>query len=237
MAVSLPLGSTSLAYASRTNSTLTAPASIANGDVLFAVIGLGAASPPTPTAPTGWTLLTGFPTTRTQLSFSVTDRMYWKLAASESGNYTWTHASCNSWGFICRFTGAHATAPFTPNITTNNGVDTVTTALSITTAADSSCVLFVDCNWGDTANNLSVPTGSTPTFTEFYDAGIGYVAAGVLTTAGATGNKTHTNNNTASSASPWYGYLVALQPPAAGAAFIAPRPYIVRQAVNRAANW
>lgn len=204
-------------YATRTNTTLTAPAGIQNGDLLVIIFDIGGASPPTPTPPSGFSTLPSFssPLSMTVGGFNVKMYAWYKFASSESGNYTVTHSSASSQGYIVALSGADPTTPFSPNPTTNTGTGSTTTATGLTTPYDNSLVMFVSSDWGDNANNLTGPSGSTPTFTKRMGAttqsGILYVADGVLGTAGATGDKTITNNSTGSNA--WGGVLISVQPP------------------------
>src|SRR3954470_6509662 len=119
MAVAFRSGS-SLAYGSRTNSTVTAPTGIQNDDVLVAVIAIGATTEaPDPTAPTGFSAVPGATTVDVTdaSSFNLEFRAYYKIAASESGNYTFTHSAGNSAAWIGCYSGASAIAPISPNAT------------------------------------------------------------------------------------------------------------------------
>jgi len=223
--------STITTWASRTNTVATAPAGIVDGDALFLFVIIGAATPPDVTPPTGFSLLTNFPTTLTTIGFSVKASAFVKIASSESGSYTVTHASASSQAYMAAFSGANASTPFSPNPTVNSATNsTTTTMLGLTTVANNSVVMTISQDWGDTTNNLTPPSGSTPTFTERQDTAILEVADGTLATAGATGNKTMTNNSYASTYSGWQGFMFALPP---AAAFLAPQPFTVQQAVNR----
>ena len=208
--------SSATTYASRTNTTLTAPSGIQNGDLLVIIFDIGAASPPTPTPPAGFSALPSFssPLSMTAGGFTVNMYAWYKFASSESGNYTVTHSSASSQGYIVALSGADPTTPFSPNPTTNTGTGSTTTATGLTTPRDNSLIMFVSSDWGDTANNLTGPTGSTPTFTKRMgstsQSGILYVADGVLGTAGATGDKTITNNSNGSGA--WGGVLISVEP-------------------------
>ena len=197
-------------YGAKTNTTVTAPAGIQDGDVLIFFLFIAiSGTPPTPTAPAGFTAITGFPSIQFGLS-GFNGRIYgWsKVAASESGNYTATHSNASSQGLML---AASVTAGQTPAVqaTTNTGTGTTTTALGITTVADGDLVVFIGTDWGTTTNNLTAPSGSTPTFTERVDvAPLIYMATGNLATAGATGNKTQTNNS--SGTDPWSGSLIGI---------------------------
>lgn len=213
MAVAFRSGS-SVGYASRTNTTITAPSGIQNGDALVIVFGIGiSGTPPTPTPPAGFVQIRA-PTSIGLGGFNLANHFWVKVANGESGNYTVTHSSASSWAYMMAFSGADYFNPIEQS-TANTGTSgaATTTALGVTTVRAGTTVIFVDQNWGDTSNNLVVPTGTTPTFTERRDADIGYVATGDLASPTTTGNKSHTNNNNVGFGSPWAGYLIVVQPP------------------------
>lgn len=210
----------STTYASRTNTTVPAAAlgAIANDDLLLLLVltGAGTASPDV-TPPTGFTICPGtWPTSVEGGGFNVRYWAYFKIANNESGDYTVTHAAASSQAAILRFTGAKTVTPINPAASTNTGGGTTSTALSVTTAVTDVMIVWNGHSWGDTTNDLTPPTGTTPTFTERMDTTLMYVATGVVAAAGATGNKAMTNNNTGSS--PWAASLIAIEPATGGAA-------------------
>lgn len=226
--------SSSLTEATRTNSVYTAPSGISDGDLLliwhFEYSGSGA--PPTPTPPGGFAVVPGptWPVTNGTGSGDEGDVWLWyKIASSEAGNYTVTHASATTRGIMARVTGADTTTPFTPNTRANTGSanpTNTTVYLSLTTVIDSELILAFGTDWGDTSNNLSVPTNvgggasTTPVFTERVDFVGEYLATGILSPATTTGNKEQTNNCTSGSNDPWFSAFVAVQsasaPPPSG---------------------
>lgn len=202
-------------YASRTNTTVTAPAGISDGDVLIYALFLGiAGTPPTPTAPSGFSAPSGgtWPITLgPTFGFTAHVRVWYKIASGEAGNYTATHSAANTQGFMFAVSGGSSSAPVA---TTNSGGEgPTTTALGLTTSGNDALIAFMGWDWGDTANNLSPPSGTTPAFTERIDvAPLIYLATGVLAAAGATGNKSHTNNSGLNVGShPWAGVLLAVE--------------------------
>jgi hypothetical protein len=208
---------TTLALASRTNSTLTAPAGLANNDILLCFLAAGDSNDqtaPTVTPPTGFAELTGFPATISQADpFAIALHVYWKLAASESGNYTFTHGAASSEGVLYAISGADAT-PINPAATVVNSspLGATNTATGLTTPNDGALVVFADMVWDSMGSSATAPSGTTPTFTERYDPGTGgvlYCADGVLATAGATGNKAVTSGN--GSNSKWVATLVCIE--------------------------
>ena len=105
--------------------------------------------------------------------------------------------------------GGGAVNPLNPGPTIQGGTGTTSTAPGLTTVANGDLVIFYGHNW-DTYGGASPPTGSTPTFSERSDAGASlmYFADGILSTAGATGDKSHGNLNVAGA--PWQAGLVAV---------------------------
>lgn len=216
MTVAYRSSSTITTYGSRTNTTLTAPAGIQNGDILVIWFILGGSGTPTATPPANFNVATGYPHNVTLAGFTVSCYIWWKLASGESGNYVVTHAANYSQGWIGAYSGADGSTPLAPAPTYASGSGATSTATGLTTTRDGSAVIFAAHDWGDTSNDLNVPTGTTPTFAERTTGAIAisYIADGVLSTAGATGNKAITNNN--GGAYPWQAALIALQPPAGG---------------------
>lgn len=200
-------------YANRTNTTITAPAGIQDGDVLILAFGLAAATPgpAAPTAPSGFALVTGtWPIALTDTTFDMDIRVYYKIASGESGDYTITHAAASSQGLMFAVSGGTSAQPAATTNSATSG--TTTTALGLTTSGNDALVAFIGFDWASTSNNLTAPSGSTPTFTERIDvAPLIYLATGVLSAAGATGNKTMTNNGSTSANTPWAGMLVAIE--------------------------
>ena len=216
--------------ASRTNTGATAPTGIVDGDALFLFVTVALATPPAVTPPTGFSLLPNFPiSSASSGSIIVAASAYVKIASGESGNYTVTHATAYSQVYMAAFSAPNTATPFSPNPTVNTGTGTTTTMLGLTTTTDNSVVMTIDADWGDTSNALTPPSGTTPTFTERADQAPAIeVADGTLAIAGATGNKTMTNNSLA--ADPWLGFMFALP---RASTFRASKPYTKLQAVNR----
>jgi hypothetical protein len=205
--------SSTVNYASHANTTITAPAGIANGDLLLIYFCVGAASVITATPPTGFTALTGFPSSVTDSGFNVNCYAWKKTASSESGSYVVTHATNSSLAYMGAYSGANASTPINPNPTIATGAGTTSTATGLTTAANNSYVVAFYQDWGDVSNQLVKPTGTTPTFTtraNQADTTLLFVCDGPLATAGATGNKAITNNNSGSH--PWQAALIAIAP-------------------------
>jgi hypothetical protein len=205
--------SSNTTYAVRVNTTITAPASIADGDVLLLTMFIGRATgsgpPATPTPPTGFALLAGtWPIAVDDgTGFMAHVRVYYKIASGESGDYTVTHTTSTTQGLMFAVSGGSSSSPA---CTQNSGTGTTTTALGLTTTGADALIAFLGWDWGDTAANLVAPAGTTPAFTERVDvAPLTYLATGVLAAAGATGDKTQTNNS--NGGNPFVGILIAVE--------------------------
>jgi hypothetical protein len=209
-----------LSRTTRTNSTITAPAGIQDGDVLLIIFEIAAATPPgppTPTAPAGFALSDGgFPATNTDGAFISNVYVWSKVASSEAGNYTVTHSSSISSAYMLAASGAAAVSPLDPTATIGEGGDTGTTATApgLTTIVTGSLIVWWLNSWD--LGLVAPPGGATPTFTTRYDPedAVLHVGTGVLTPAGATGNKVAT---IPVSGSPWSTGLVAIKAAAAPA--------------------
>ena len=208
---------TSTTYASRTNTTLTAPAGLANGDILLAAIITGANNPGVAsTPPAGFTALPGSPTTVFDAGgFYGKLAVYKKVAASESGSYTFTHATASSQGVLLAVSGADGTSPV--DVSSSNfsgtgatGGGNTTTATGVTTTNPADLLVYLAHDWTG-SGALSPPAG----FTENFDSLL-YVGTKLLTAAGATGSVTQTNGNPNNPGNPWAAYLIAIKPPAGG---------------------
>jgi hypothetical protein len=199
--MAVAVGSTStVALGSRTNTSVTAPSGIADGNLLLTFMFAGDGGDqvgPTVTPPAGWAVASGSPHSLVMASdtgYGSHLWVFWKIASGESGSYVFTHTAADSQAIMYRITGADTTAPLTPAGTTNTnyndtpgGVGKQATALGLTTANNDSLVIYAVALWDGGPG--TAPSGSTPTFTERLDTGALYIADGVLATAGATGNK------------------------------------------------
>lgn len=227
--MAIALGTTSTAgNASGTNLTVTAPTSIANNDILVACAYREAG---TWTPPAGWTQWGSdkhnFRTPTNDMILSA----YWKRAASESGNYTFS-LSTTTWRTIvmARFTGCITSGdPADMTIVPNADNSTsVATALSITTVTANTMALAFHGNF-----NGSAVTVSTSGYTQAVGLGgceIWYLATAAI---GATGNKAFGLSPTMAGADS-ATFHNALKPPTAST-FIASRPLIISSAsVQRA---
>lgn len=209
----------SVNYGSRTNTTITAPTGITNGDTLTIGFAIGSTgTPPTPTPPAGFNILPGYPTIMSDVSivapgdFKVLVYVWGKIASGEAGDYTITHASANTTAYMSCDEGADTANPYNPNpsitVQTNSPANPATTG-GVTTVNDGSLVIWLLVAW-DFFVAPTPPAGATPTFTERFNgaASIMYAADGVMSPAGATGAKSM--NLTASQDDAWSASLIVI---------------------------
>lgn len=197
----------------RTTTTVTKPTGTADGDLILLGVLTGASGEaPDPTPPGGFTLLTNFPSEATDGGFNLEMRIYRKIASSEGASWDFTHSSCSTQGFALTYRNVDSTTPIDVNPSVNQGTGSTATATGITPATDNAMIVYVAHDWGNAATSLTAPTGTTPTFTERLDVLLVYAADGLLTPAGATGDKTQTNHNTPASSDAWGAALIALRP-------------------------
>lgn len=200
---------TNTSYGSATNTVLSAPAGLANGDILVALIVTATGgTPPTPTGPAGFAAF-GTATVVNDGSFQGRFSIFWKRASSESGSYTFTHSTCSAQGVLKAYSGCLASGTplgATANATTADGgaVSQTTVGPSITTTAANSFLLFETHNW-TASGTLSPPSGMTERFDNLI-----YSADQLIAAAGATGTRTQTNGNVPSSAEQWSARMVEL---------------------------
>lgn len=152
------------AQASGTTLTLSAPASIADGDILLAFIRYSGALG-TPPSLSGWAAIE---TVENAFQGNHNSGIFWKRASSESGSYAFTVNSGTSHGFVARFTGCIATGdPYTgtPNATTyaNDGGAGGAASGSVTPAVNEALMVY----WLSALDDVtSAYTGGGLTWTE-----------------------------------------------------------------------
>lgn len=216
---------TSLALGTRVNSTLLVPAGIAAGDILVGLVETGGASAVAASPPdSSWTAITGMGASLSVTLGGWTMRIYgwWKEATgSEPANYTFTHVSGSTEAvlYCCSTSGATYTDPTGNPVPSTTNALTVQpagteTAVGITTTEASSLVIATWSVWDGVGTSATPPAGTTPTFTERYDpgaAGLVYSCTGVMSSAGATGDKTINTAN--ASTNPFLAALVAVAGP------------------------
>jgi hypothetical protein len=191
-----------------TTLVITAPSSVATGDVLIAGVTVSAGSGASITAPSGWTLIS-----RLNSSNNVSVASYYHVVTnggSEPSSYTWTFdSSLTASGGILRYVGVDTTDPIDAS-TAGAGNSSSPTAPSVTTTSANE--LVVALFGSDSTGTFTPPSGMT----ERYDvhntigpAAPATEAADVTqASAGATGAKTAT----ATVSARWVAQLIALNP-------------------------
>lgn len=207
MAITLR-SSSSVPYATHTNTVVTAPAGATTGDVIIVAHLAGASSAaPTVTAPTGWTQLGSV--TYSGQGFFILLTM-WAHPYDGAASWTWTHASASSQAVALAYQGVNTTTIADAAATSafSDSVNTAT-APSLTTVTAGAHLIIVRGSWD--GNPITPPTG----WTEQYDAPILWVGDKDQPAAGATGTIAVDTGDGATE--PIWGILMAALRPAAAA--------------------
>lgn len=220
MAIAVASVSNTPLHGSRTNTTITAPTGITNGDLLVAVLFVGHASTLpllTVTPPAGWSEETNSPSGIDDTDpYEVSIRVYHKVASGESGDYTFTHAAAETQGYMYRLTGADTSNPIdaTPAATQYSSSNGQTTTYgSVTTVTNGCFLIFCEADWdGPGSGTVS---GSTPTIALRRAGTVTWLGDGTQTTAGATGSRTRINGNSGATGR-WASLVVPIRPASGG---------------------
>lgn len=198
------------------NVTCAAPAGIANDDILVCVTVADDAV--AVTGPAGWSVLG----TVDNSNIALRTVLLWKLAASESGSYVFTHTAGSAIAAqVAAYSGA-ASSPFGTafSLRGDEANGTAMAATSITPANNNSLIVLAGLIDGET-NSMGSPTGGGLTWTQNADAGdavtsfkrIGWASATQATAAAIAPSATI-------SASAWHNTVAfALQISGGGASY------------------
>ena len=194
------------------NITCAAPASIADGDLLIAVI---CANDTVTVSRTGWTALDNVSATSDTFKTSI----LWRIASGESGSYVFTHTGGSfCCGQVFRVTGTDQTTPI--NASSKKGSSTSGTSITSNTCTPTAnnCLIFWAIGIDDNVVRVSSEAGGSLTWTEQVDAGNSTAALGICvatapqtTAAGISPTATFSANNT------FANLVLAIQPPVSGA--------------------
>jgi hypothetical protein len=185
---------TSLNYTNHTDPIFTAPPGIANGVILSLLFEIGGNPSPPATPPDGFELADGYPLTRSDSNgFTVRTYLWTKPANNEAGDYQVIHSNAPSTGFLWTVLGADVANPLLPLPTDQTGIGTTATAPGLTTTLDQTLIMGWVGRWNFPGGTFDAG-GTTPTFTLRNDAAnsLLYVASGVMSPQGATGDKVMT---------------------------------------------
>ncbi|HSL28108.1 MAG TPA: MBG domain-containing protein [Anaerolineales bacterium] len=185
------------------NTTLSIPkpTGTATGDFLLAQITVEKGSDVTITAPAGWNLVL-----RTNHSTDLGQAIYYKFAAAgDPANYVWTFSQAvKAAGGIARYTGVDTTNPIVTS-SGNTGTSNPLTALSVNATTNSVLVALFGVKKNTT---LTDPGGMTNRYSRQNPQDVSIRAADqLITTAGATGNRT----SNAASVDKWVAQMVVLR--------------------------
>lgn len=192
------------------NITLAAPASIADGDLLIAVI---CANDTVTVSRTGWNAYDNVSATSDTFKTSV----LWRIASGESGSYIFTHTGgsfCE--GQVFRVTGTDQTTPIVASSKKGSSVSGTSITSNTCTPTVDNCLIFWAIGIDDNIVRVSAEAGGSLTWTERVDAGNSTAALGICvatapqtTAAGLSPTATFSANNT------FAALVLAIQPPVA----------------------
>ncbi len=209
-------GTATSATTTSTTLTISKPAGVIAGDVMIVNI-TQTGNTGTNASLTGWTLIAG-----AQQSSGAPRRstiLYRVADGTEGTSFSFTLGSgtTSAVGSVIAFSGVDASVVFdvAPGLM-NTGGGTTITATGITTVSANAAIVFLGGAGGTDEDTYSNWSGSTPTFSEImdysYSTGSNYnsvgTAWGILTTPGATGDKTVSVDGNYY----WAGILIALRP-------------------------
>ena len=191
-------------YASRNDLEIVAPVGLADKHIMLATTFQGdSTAPPAPVPPSGWTQLGSYVEHGTG-GFFARFAMWWKRAGpSEPLSYTWAffqpamsqatvtaYSNCEESGSpVDVMSESHALGP------------ALATAVGVTTTEANTMLVWLGHNW-DASQALSPPAGMAERIDH-----LTYIADQVIAAAGATGDRTQTQVQSA----PWVANLVALK--------------------------
>lgn len=210
MAITLR-STSSLAYVSRTNTTVTAPAGATTGDVIVVSLVSGTATgPPALTPPAGWTQIAASGGYGDSSVFTVSVSM-WAKPYDGASSWTWTHATASTQAVVAAYVGVDTTTMQDVAATTafsNAASGSGAIAPSLTTVTPGAHLVIARGSWDGVA--ITPPTG----WTGLYDAPILWVGETDQATAGATGAVTVPNGDSGDNY--WGIVMAALRPGASG---------------------
>ena len=189
-----------------------------SGSLLLAGVFIGANIPvtvPEVIAPAGWTELATSPLRVDDgSSFRADYHLYWKRAALEGSEYSFSHiAGGDTAAVMVAFSAASGSGDPIDAASKNAGTGSPSLLTGITTTVDNTKLVYFGNDWVTSAASTP-PTG----FTEHYDELL-TVATKPQATAAATGDLTALNGNGGNPNYAWGAWLLALEPVAAGAIY------------------
>jgi hypothetical protein len=201
-------------YTAGQTSTTIAVSSVAqqDGDIMIATMFCGHAgtgSAPTPTPPTGWTLIDS---TNANDAGGFNGKMfvYWKRALGESGSWTWTTTSCSTALGIVAFSGCiQSGSPIDTYGKTQQDSGSTLSVASITTSVPNEMLVWTAHNWDN--GGVAGPSG----FSAVRYADIIWESDFLKTSAGATGAES-TSSTGSATGNPSAAMLIALLPATGG---------------------
>lgn len=200
-----------VSLASRTNTSITAPAGAVTGDLIEVSMTVGGSASVTPTAPAGWTLVAST-TMSASDPWTVNHYLYIKFFDG-AAPWTFTHSSASTQAFTRARTGVDGTTPVDVAASTISNAPlsgaTATVLPSITTVTNDAMLSMSRASWD--GNAITPPVGVTETS----DTPVLWTGEKLQTTAGSTGSISVPHGN-GSNNYPNAGILYALRPDTGG---------------------
>lgn len=227
MAIAFVNVATAQANSSTTSLAVNVPSGVVNGNLMITILELNAAV--TVTQPGGWTSVgNGAPA---QSGTNTLDA-WWRIASSEPASYTWTFGSakCN----ICALAYSGTTAtPIETGAFGSNTSPTATTGSITVSNNDWNIAIYSDRD-ASAGSTWTTPTGTTSR-AGLLNTGTSEGSLAVFDTNAAVtaGSYTYTSTSSTTQSTTVTGAIGIL----AAATGVAPPPFLVRQAVNRAGTY
>ena len=208
--------STSVAYGTRTNTTVTAPSGAVSGsDVITVAIDVGGGpSSITISTPSGWTLAGSVSYTNPADAWIVNLYIFVRVHDGSS-SWTFSHSSGDSQAFASAWSGVDTSTPQDVAAATGNGISQATATIASQTIATAGAVRV--CARGSWDGNAITPPAG---WTERHDTPVLWVGDITAASTGATGTTTVDAGN-ANSQGRWGTVVVALRPSSGGSSFAA----------------
>lgn len=192
----------SIAYGTRTNTTVDKPTGTVDGDIMLAAVFQGhGSSPPPLMAPVDWKLLLQSIPYVTDGGFYGKTYLYWKRASSEGADYTWTHSSSSTQAAITSWSGCVASGTPVDGWTYNaSNISNSGRWGQIRANSTNYRLVAIDHNWTGGAND---PIGVD--WTEHFDTTLLKIQSRTMAARGDSSTITRPSD------APWEGYLVGLR--------------------------
>jgi hypothetical protein len=182
MAITAPSVGTVLKDDTNTTHSIAAPADVSDGRILLKIACLENVAESLTDADGDWTQIVNF--NETVLGSNRSIAVWWKLASSESGSYSFSHStSAQGWGVVLSYPGVNTSTPMDATAqTAEYENDDTPLGPAITTVTDNAWVLTILWKGGGTSVAVVDPSGFTERVNDFtgtWALGVSDIDAGV----------------------------------------------------------